>query len=220
LAVRILVLGASGMVGQGALRECLAADDVDAVVSLGRRASGSVHPKLRELLLPDLFDLRPVEPELHGLDACFFCAGVSAVGMSEADYAEVTFHLTLGVARTLVRLNPAFTLIYVSGAGTDSSERGRTMWARVKGATENALLALPCQSYMFRPALVRPVDGIVSRTRLYRVFYRLANPLLPWLERHLPRYVTSTRQVGRAMLAIARHGAARRVLESAAINAL
>jgi uncharacterized protein YbjT (DUF2867 family) len=218
--MRILVLGASGMVGQGVLRECLAADDVEAIVSLGRRPCGTVHPKLRELQVAELQDLRAVEPELRGLHACFYCAGVSAVGMSEADYARVTYDLTLAVARALVRLNAALTFVYVSGAGTDSSERGRTMWARVKGATENALLALPCQSYMFRPALIRPVDGIVSRTRVYRVFYRLTSPILPLLERYLPRYVTTTRQVGRAMLAVARHGAPRRVLENADINAL
>ena len=218
--MRVLIIGASGMVGQGVLRECLAAADVDSALCLGRRRLGTQHPKLRQRIVADLMDLSAVEPVLGSLDACFFCAGVSALGMSEAEYRRVTYDMTLGVVRTLVRINPGLTLIYVSGAGTDSSERGRTMWARVKGATENALLALPCRSYMFRPAIIRPVDGVESRTRLYRIFYRLAAPLLPTLERHLPRYITSTRQVGRAMLEVARHGAPLRVLESVDINAL
>ena len=218
--MKVLVVGASGMVGQGVLRECLAAADVSAVLSLVRAPTPTRHAKLRELVCADFTDLKPVETELTGLSACFYCAGVSSFRMTESAYAQVTYDLTLSVARTRVRLNPGLTVVYVSGAGTDSSERGRSMWARVKGRTENALLALPCRAYMFRPGAIRPVDGIVSKTRMYRLLYALTAPLLPLVERLLPNQVTTTRQVGRAMLAVARHGAPQRILETKDINAL
>ncbi len=218
--MKVLVTGASGMVGQGVLRECLAAPDVASVLSLGRRPATAPQPKLRELIVADLAAPGEAAREFAGLDAAFLCAGVSSAVLGEAEYRRLTFDLTLGLARALVERSPGLTLIYVSGAGTDSSESGRTMWARVKGATENALLALPCRAYMFRPGLIRPLDGIVSRTRAYRLFYQLAGPLLPLLQRSLPGAITSTRQVGHAMLAVARHGSAKRILESADINAL
>jgi uncharacterized protein YbjT (DUF2867 family) len=218
--MKVLVLGASGMVGQGVLRECLRADDVDTVVSLLRQPSRQRQPKLHELVVPDLTDLAAVESELRGLDACFFCIGVSVSGMTEAQYTRTTCDLTLSVAETLARINPQMTFIYVSGAGTDSSEQGRSMWARVKGRTENALLRLPLRAFMFRPGGIRPMDGIVSKTPLYRRLYQLSAPLLPLLAKLLPNQMTTTRQMGRAMLQIARHGAAKRVLETRDINAL
>jgi hypothetical protein len=219
-AMKVLLFGASGMVGQGVLRECLAAADVTAVVSVVRAPTGVRHPKLRELVLADLARLEAVEAELRGCAACFLCIGVSSFGMAADAYERVTYDLTLALARAVVRLNPGLTLVYVSGAGTDSSERGRSRWARVKGRTENALLALPCNAYMFRPAGIRPVDGVVSKTALYRAFYWVTKPLLPLLGPLLPRYLTTTRQMGRAMLAVARHGASQRVLDTADINAL
>jgi uncharacterized protein YbjT (DUF2867 family) len=152
---------------------------------------------------------------LSGFDACFFCLGVSSSGMTEPEYERVTYGITLAAAETLCRLNPQMTFMYVSGAGTDSSERGRTMWARVKGKTENALLRLPfAAAYMFRPGIIQPLEGIRSKTRAYRVLYAIAKPLLPILKRAFPNHVLTTAEIGQAMLAVAKHGNGRRVLES------
>ena len=206
------------MIGQGVLRECLLDADVQSVRSIGRSATGQRHPKLRELMHEDFLDFSPIESELSGCDACFFCLGVSSAGMTEDRYRRVTYDITLAAAQALVRLNPKMTFIYVSGAGTDSSESGRVMWARVKGKTENALLRLPFQAaYMFRPAAIQPLHGIVSKTRAYRVLYALTKPLLPLLAR-FPRFVTTTEQLGRAMLSVAKHGYSKRILESVDIN--
>ena len=208
------------MVGQGVLRECLLDPDVDEVLSIGRSATGQKHPKLREVVQTDLLDFSANEPRLSGFDACFFCLGVSSAGMKEQDYRRVTFDMTLAAARTLARLNPAMTFVYVSGAGTDSSERGRSMWARVKGQTENALLQLPFKAVMFRPAGIVPLYGVTSKTRLYRIAYALTRPLWSVLLRAFPQYVTTTEQVGRAMLRVAREGAPKPILETRDINAL
>jgi uncharacterized protein YbjT (DUF2867 family) len=218
--MNVLVLGASGMVGQGVLRECLGAADVHTVVSLVRQPSRHRHPKLYELVVRDLADLDGVELELRGIDACFFCIGISVSGLSEAAYTRTTYDLTLAVAETLARIRPGMTFVYVSGAGTDSTEQGRTMWARVKGRTENALLRLPLKAYMFRPGLIRPMDGIVSKTRLYRLTYMLAAPLLPLIGMLLPSQMTTTRQMGHAMLQLARRGSDKRIFETRDINAL
>jgi uncharacterized protein YbjT (DUF2867 family) len=209
------------MVGQGVLRECLLAPDVASVLAIGRSASGQQDAKLRDLVLPDLTRYAGVEADLRGLDAGFFCLGVSAAGLSEEAYRKITYDLTLAAATTLVELNPAMTFIYVSGTGTDSSETGRVMWARVKGQTENALLRLPFKRvYMFRPGVIRPLHGIRSKTPAYNTFYRLAGPFLGLLERMAPRLVTTTEQIGRAMLVAARSGAPKSVLETADINRL
>ena len=219
--MRVLLLGATGMVGQGVLRECLLDPDVERLVILGRTPAGVRDPKVHEIVREDLFDLSPIESDLKGLDACFFCLGVSSAGMKEPDYARVTYDLTMSIATTLARLNPQMTFVYVSGAGTDSSERGRTMWARVKGKTENALLRLPFKAaYMFRPALIQPMHGIRSKTALYRAFYTVSRFLFPILRPLFPRYVTTTEQVGRAMLAVAKHGAPKKILEGDDINRL
>jgi uncharacterized protein YbjT (DUF2867 family) len=219
--MNILLFGATGMVGQGVLRECLGDPGVGRVLAVGRRATGRAHEKLRDLVVPDLADLSAVEPQLTGFDACFFCLGVTSAGLSEERYTRLTYDLTLGVARILARLNPAMTFVYVSGTGTDSSERGRIMWARVKGRTENALLALPFEAaYMFRPGYIQPLDGIQSRTQWYRVMYAAVAPLHPALRRLFPGAVTTTAQVGRAMLAVARRGYGRQVLETRDINGL
>lgn len=210
-----IVFGATGMVGQSVLRECLLDPDVQKVICIGRSATGQRHAKLRELVLPDLFSLSPIESELSGFDACFFCLGVTSAGMSEESYRRITHDLTLSVACTLVRLNPAMTFLFVSGAGTDSTEHGRTMWARVKGATENALLGMPFKAaYMIRPAVILPMHGIRSRTKLYQTFYTLGRPLVPVLKVLLPRYVTTTEKLGRAMVRIAKQGAPKHVIES------
>jgi uncharacterized protein YbjT (DUF2867 family) len=209
------------MVGQGVLRECLAAPDVSEVVVLGRSKIEPAPPKLRQVVQDDLFDLTRVEPELRGIDACFFCLGVSSSGMSEAAYSHITYDLTLAVATVLARLNPAMTFIYVSGAGTDSSERGRIMWARVKGRTENALKALPFAGvYLFRPAVIQPLHGIQSKTPSYRRLYKLTRPLLPMMKRLFPNHVVTTEEVGLAMLNAARRGRSRLVVESGDIARL
>lgn len=208
------------MVGQGVLRECLSDAGVRAVVAVGRSASGQHHQKLRDLVTPDLMDLSRLESQLTGFDACFFSLGVSAIGMTEEKYSKVTYDLTLYVARTLGRLNPGITFVYVSGKGTDSTERGRVMWARVKGRTENALLALPFRAYMFRPGAIIPLHGIRSRTGWYNALYAIAKPLFPILRRFFPSSVTTTEQVGKAMIAVAREGSAKRVLETPDINSV
>jgi uncharacterized protein YbjT (DUF2867 family) len=219
--MRVVLFGATGMVGQGVLRECLLDPDVESVLSVGRSATGQPHVKLRELVHRDFLDCSPIESELSGFDACFFCLGVSSAGMKEDDYRRITYDFTMAAARTLARLNPDMTFVYVSGMGTDSSERGRTMWARVKGKTENELLGLPFKAaYMFRPGLIVPLDGIKSKTRLYRAFYAGMAPLLPLLNAAFPKYVTTTAQVGRAMIKVARQGAAKPVLENSDINAI
>ena len=210
----MLIFGATGMVGQGVLRECLAAVDVEVVVTVGRKATGVNHPKLREIVHPDMTKYADIEGELTGFDACFFTMGVSSSGMNELDYDLVTCGLTLAAARPLSRLDPKMTFIYVSGAGTDSTEQGRVMWARVKGRTENELLRLPFKAYMFRPGMIQPMDGIRSRTRVYRLLYLVMMPVLPLLRRALPKQILSTREIGQAMLAVARHGFRRRILET------
>ncbi|CAI1613709.1 Putative NADH-flavin reductase [Serratia quinivorans] len=218
--MKVIILGASGMVGQGALRECLRDPQVTEVLSIGRSALVQSHAKLRQLTLPDLSDLSAIEAQLAGYDACFFCLGVSSAGMNEARYRTLTYDLTLAVARPLARLNPAMTFIYVSGVGTDSSEQGRSMWARVNGATENALLALPFHAVMFRPGAIVPLHGIRSRTRLYDLLYRFFKPLWFGALRLFPQQVTTTERVGLAMLAVARHETALRIIEPAEINRL
>lgn len=217
--MKVILFGATGMVGQGVLRECLLAGDVDSVLAVGRASTGQQHAKLQEIVQSDLFDLSPIESRLAGFDTCFFCLGISAAGMSEQDYRRVTYELTLSAAKTLVRLNPAMTFIYVSGAGTDSSERSRMMWARVKGKTENDLLKMPFHAaYMFRPGYIQPLHGIRTKTKWYGALYAVMGPLYPLWKRLLPKYVTTTECVGRAMLNVARRGAPKRFLENQDIN--
>lgn len=212
--MRVMLFGATGMVGQGALRECLRDPQVTQVLAVGRSPAGMTHPKLAELVRRDLVDWTDADDVIRDYDACFFCVGVSAAGMSEADYTRTTFDLTLAVATALARLNPGMTFIYVSGQGTDSSERGRAMWARVKGRTENALLGLPFRAaYMFRPGIIQPVDGVRSRTRLYRALYAVLGPAMPLLRRAFPGQIVTSAELGRAMLAVAREGHPRPVLE-------
>ncbi|MGA3010938.1 MAG: NAD(P)H-binding protein [Terracidiphilus sp.] len=212
--MKVLIFGATGMVGQGVLLECLRAPDVEVVTAIGRNATAMQDPKLREIVHKDLSSYAAPERELAGFDACFFTLGVSSAGMKEADYERITYGFTLAAAETLSRSNPEMTFIYVSGAGTDSTERGRVMWARVKGRTENALLRLPFKAFMFRPGLIEALDGIQSRTPLYRVMYLFFKPLLPLLRRAFPNQVVSTRDIGQAMLAVARHGYAKRIMET------
>lgn len=212
--MKVLLFGATGMVGQGVLRECLRDPEVELTMTVGRRIVGIHHPRVREFVHHNLADYEGLASELAGFDACFFCLGVSSAGMDAEEYERVTYGLALAAAEVLSRVHPQMTFIYVSGAGTDSSEQARAMWARVKGQTENALLRLPLDAYMFRPGLIEPLDGIRSRTLSYRVLYAVARPLLRVLRWTLPNYVVSTRELGRAMLRVARRGYPTRILET------
>ncbi len=219
--MNILIFGATGMVGQGVLRECLLDPSVHVAATIGRSATGQQNPKLREIVHKDLSNYAPIEEKLTGFDACFFCLGVGSAGMAEKDYERVTYGFTIAAAETLCRLNPRMTFIYVSGASTDSSEKGRMMWARVKGKTENALLRLPfAAAYMFRPGFIEPVHGEVSRTKLYRVSYMLTKPLLPLIRRLFPNQILTTEQIGRAMLNLVTHPYPKHILEIKDIRAV
>jgi uncharacterized protein YbjT (DUF2867 family) len=219
--MNVVVFGATGMIGQGVLRESLLDPSVERVLTIGRTATGQRHPKLHEIVHADFKTLPTLGVALSGYDACFYCLGVTSAGLSEADYRRVTHDMAINAAQALVARNPGMTFIFVSGAGTDSSERGRLMWARVKGATENALMRLPFKAvYAFRPAFIQPLHGIRSRTKLYQTFYSALGPLYPVLKALLPGYVATTEVMGRAMLAVAKHGAPKRVLENADINAV
>jgi uncharacterized protein YbjT (DUF2867 family) len=219
--MNILLFGASGMVGRGALLECLKSDRVRSVLVVGRTSCGVADAKVREIIHGDFFDFSPMRNEFASVDACFFCLGVSSAGMNEDDYYRLTYDLTLAAAQSIAEANTRLTFCYVSGTGTDSTERGRSMWARVKGKTENALMRMPFKAaYMFRPAYIQPLDGIRSKTRLYQSLYNVVWPLYPVLRRVFPRYVTNTRNVGRAMIQVAIAGYPRPILESVDINRL
>lgn len=218
--MRVLLFGATGMVGQAALRACLQAADVVEVVAVVRAPGGQRHPKLRQLQHEDLWHPQPLADRLAGFDACFFCIGRTAAGMDEAQYTHVTHDMTLAVAQMLAPLNPGMTFVYVSGAGADGSERGRVMWARVRGRTENALRRLPFKAtYAIRPGVIQPLHGIVSKTGSYRWFYRLAAPLLPLLRCVMPNTVLSTDVIGGALLTLMRRGWPTPVLEARDIAA-
>jgi uncharacterized protein YbjT (DUF2867 family) len=218
--MRVIIFGATGMVGQGVLRECLQDPGVELTVTIGRSVVQTTRDHLHQILHPNMEDLSSNEHLLTGLDACFFTLGVSSAGMSEAAYERITYGLTLHAAQTLSRLNPGMTFIYVSGQGTDSSEKGSSMWARIKGRTENALLALPLKAYMLRPGIIQPLDGIKSRTLAYRIGYAVARPVLPLLRAALPNQILTTREIGQAMLKLARQGYPKPILETKDIRAL
>ncbi|MGC4758697.1 NAD-dependent epimerase/dehydratase family protein [Micromonospora trifolii] len=210
--MRVVVFGATGMVGQGVLRECLLADDVREVLTVGRRPTDAQDPKLRELTVADVGELDAVRAELTGVDACFYCLGVSSLGLDEAAYTRVSFDYPMAAARLFAEVSPQVTFVYVSGQGTDSSGQGRVMWARVKGRAENAIMDLLPNGYAARPGFIQPTYGAVSKTRWYRFGYVVTRPLFPLLRRLLPNQVTTTDGIGRAMLRVARQGSPVRVL--------
>lgn len=216
--MRIIVFGATGMVGQGVLEACLRDDTVTDVLVIGRSSTGRTHPKLREVHHQDFTDFTPVQDQLTGYDACFFCLGVSALGMTEAGYRAITVDVTLAAAHAVLAANPELTFCYVSGAGTDGTGKTRMMWARVKGELENTLLKLTPRAYMYRPAFILPLPGGKAKTKAYVLLYRIVTPLYPVLRRLTPRFVTTSLLLGEAMIESVRGGAPRRVLETGDIN--
>ncbi len=213
--MNVLLFGATGMVGAGVLRECLRDPDVGLVQTIGRTPTNQHDPKLREIVHPNLWDYTSIESQLSNFDACFFCLGVASAGMSEPEYTRLTHDLTLAAAKTLARLNPRMTFVFVSGAGTDGTGQGRLMWARVKGRTENDLGQLPFRAvYSFRPGVIQPLHGIRSRTPLYRNLYTVLGPLLPLARSLFPNQILTTEQMGQAMLVVARRGWPEAILEA------
>jgi len=219
--MKVVIFGATGMVGSGVLRECLEDPRVASILAVGRSSVGLTDPKIEEILHTDFLDFAPIQARFADRDACFFCLGVSAAGMSEERYRRLTYDVTLAAARAMVAVSPGMTFCYVSGAGTDSTERGRVMWARVKGRTENALLGLGFKAaFMFRPGFIQPLKGTRSKTPAYRVLYAVLGPLYPLLRRLAPRYVTTTVNVGRALIQVAAGGYPRPIVETDDINRL
>ena len=220
--MKVVIFGATGMVGKGVLLECLDDARVEDVLLVSRHPTDVSHPKIREIVHADFTEFRSIQTTFADLDACFYCLGVTAVGLSESQYHQLTYDLTLAAATALAAAAAGrLTFCYVSGEGTDSTERGRTMWARVKGKTENALLRLPFKAaFMFRPGYIQPLRGLRSKTRWYQALYDVIGPLYPILRRLFPRYVTTTVNVGRAMINVAATGCSKQILASADINAL
>lgn len=216
--MKVIITGTTGMVGKGALLEAIKDPKVESILIINRSSAGITDPKVKEVLHTDFFDLTAVRPELSGYDATLFCLGVSSVGMAADDYRRMTYDLTIGFAREVLALNPGMTFCYVSGAGTDSTEKGRLMWARVKGKTENDLAKLGFKSvYMFRPGFIKPFDGIKAKSGAVNTMYSILSPFY-FLLKKMPGVVTDTRTLGRAMLIAARQGAEKTILENKDIN--
>ncbi len=210
MKIKAILTGATGMVGEGVLHECLQHDDVEEVLVVGRKTCGVTHPKLKEIIHPDFYYLASIENQLTGYNACFFCLGVSSVGMKEEEYYKLTYLLTMNFAATLVNRNPGMTFCYISGASTDSTEKGRVMWARVKGKTENALMKLPFKKvYNFRPGIIKPTKGLKNTLS----FYKYLGWLLPIIKLIAPKYITTLKEIGLAMINAATKGYEKQVLE-------
>jgi uncharacterized protein YbjT (DUF2867 family) len=219
--MNVVLFGATGMVGAGVLLECFADPRVASVLVITRSPTGRSHPKLREVVHPDFFNFESLRADFAGCDACFFCLGITSLRLSEAAYTRVTYDIAMAAARVMVAANPRMTFCFVSGVGTDSTEKGRTMWARVKGKTENALLALGFKAaYMFRPGYIQPIGDVQSKTGWVQTAYDIARPLYPLLHRLLPSNSTTTSNLGRAMIQVAAAGYSKHVLYSADFNTL
>jgi uncharacterized protein YbjT (DUF2867 family) len=219
--MRVVIFGGSGMVGQGALRQCLRDPEVEQVVSVVRAPTGTTHEKFREIVHKNFLDFTPIENELTGLNACLYCLGVTSTGTKEEDYTRITYEFTRAAARTLLKVNPGMSFVFVSATGADSTERGSSMWARVKGKTENALLAMPFRSvYVFRPAMIQALDGIQSKTASYRMIYGLMAPFMRAARHFWPNYVSTTRELGKALVVAAKRGTEKRVVEARQIRTL
>ena len=200
MKIKTILFGSTGMIGQGVLQECLEDENVESILVINRQSCNITHPKLKEIIHNDLFNLSGLATDMTGYNACFFCLGVSSAGMKEDEYTKITYDLTVNVAKILSGLNKEMTFCYISGAGTDSSEKGKTMWARVKGKTENALLSLPFKkAYMFRPGFIQPMNGIKSKTKLYNTLYAIFSPLY-FILKHMDSVVTNTEIFGKSMI--------------------
>jgi len=210
MKIKTIITGSTGMVGEGVLYECLQHPDVESVLVINRKPCGLKHDKLKEIILKDFFDLTQIENQLSGYNACFFCAGVSSVGKKEDEYKRITYDLTMNFAETLLRLNPEMVFTYVSGTGTDSTEKGKVMWARIKGKTENDLLKLPFKdAYMFRPGYIHPTKGLKNTYKIYKVLA----PLYPIWKILFPKYVVTLEEVGKAMINVVLKGSGEKILE-------
>jgi uncharacterized protein YbjT (DUF2867 family) len=210
MKIKAIITGVTGMVGEGVLHECLLHPDVESVLVINRKPCGVKHEKLKEIIHRDFYDLSSIEDQLAGYNACYFCAGVSSVGKKEDEYRHITYDLTLNFAKTLFKLNSDMTFCYVSGVGTDSTEKGRSMWARVKGKTENDLLKLGFKdAYMFRPGYIQPTKGLKNAYKIYKVFV----PFYPMLKTLFPKYVVSLEELGKAMINVTLFGSGKKILE-------
>jgi hypothetical protein len=217
MKVRAIITGATGMVGEGVLHECLVSDEVEQVLVINRKPCGIIHPKLKEIIHSNFYDLSPIESQLQNYNACFFCLGVTSVGKKEPEYTKLTYDLTTHVADTLVKLNTGMTFCYVSGGGTDSTEKGKVMWARVKGKTENYLLAMPFKAaYMFRPGYIQPTEGLENTLKAYTYI----GWMYPFLKKIMPSHVCTLRELGSAMIHTVTKGYPNHILHSKDIVAL
>jgi uncharacterized protein YbjT (DUF2867 family) len=210
LSIKAIITGATGMVGEGVLHVCLNSPDVESVLVLNRKPCGVTHPKLKEIIHKDFMDLTSIEDQLAGYNAGYFCAGVSSIGKKENEYRKITYDLTLNFANSLVQLNPEMVFTYVSGVGTDSTEKGKSMWGRVKGKTENDLLKLPFKDvYLFRPGYIHPIKGLQNTFKVYKALY----PLYPIFEKLFPNYVGTLKELGNSMIYVTQNGYEKKVLE-------
>lgn len=210
MKIKAIVTGATGMVGEGVLNECLQHPDVEEVLVINRKPCGVVHPKLKELIHADFFDVTSIEDHCRGYNACYFCLGVSSIGMKEPEFRHLTYDLTLHVAEVLSRLNPDITFCYISGSGTDSTEKGTSMWARVKGKTENDLMKLPFkQVFAFRPGYMQPTPGLKNTLG----YYKYLSWMYPAVRALFPNYVTTLKELGLAMINITLRGYGRQIIE-------
>lgn len=210
MKIKAIITGATGMVGEGVLHECLLHSELESVLVINRKPSGVKHEKLKEIILKDFFDISAIEDQLAGYNACYFCAGVSSIGKKEDEYKRITYDLTLNFANTLVKLNTDMTFCYVSGSGTDSTEKGRIMWARVKGKTENDLMKLPFKAaYMFRPGYIQPIKGLKNTYKIYKVI----SPIYPILNLLFSKYMVTLEELGKAMITVTLYGTEKKILE-------
>jgi nucleoside-diphosphate-sugar epimerase len=214
MKIKVIITGATGMVGEGVLHECLLHPDVESVLVINRKSCGVKHPKLKEIILKDFFDLSSINEQLAGYNACYFCAGVSSVGKKEEEYKRITYDLTLNLANTFIKIygeqSRSMTFCYVSGVGTDSTEKGKIMWARVKGKTENDLMKLPFKdSYMFRPGFIKPTKGLQNAYKAYKFF----TPFYPVFRKLFPKYVVTLEEIGLAMINVTLFGSEKKVIE-------